>query len=180
MFGWLRGSKRQAEEPLSAWRTACAAALEGDRSLPLEELRRRLASAAETEADVEVENEMLEALERLQALEDAGTLPVVETQHRVIGGDACHFTAPASLPDDPGQASGRVLLTPARAIFVGSGRSAATAWHAVHQVARLDRDVLLVRADGTAAAQFRFNTFGDAVESAYLARRLKGGPSRRL
>ena len=38
-----------------------------------------------------------------------------------MGQEECHFIAPASLPDDPLQPSGRVLLTARRALFAGGG-----------------------------------------------------------
>jgi hypothetical protein len=58
-------------------------------------------------------------------------------------------------------------------VFVGGGRTSATPWHAVHDIARIDRDLLLVRADRSPAAHFRFNTYGDAVLCAFLAGRLR-------
>jgi hypothetical protein len=131
--------------------------------------------------DNEIELEMLDALERLGTLlrdTQQNTLPLVDTHHRVVGAERCHFTAPASLPDDPAQASGRVLYTPSRAWFVGGGRTQPAPWHAVRDVVQADRDLLLIRGDGT-AAHFRFNTYSDAVEAAFLARRLKGAKGTR-
>ena len=127
--------------------------------------------------DNEMELEMMDALDRLASLQQetaAGPLPTVETQHRVLAGDRCHFSAPASLPDDPAQASGRVLFTGGRSIFVGGGQPQVLAWHTVREVIQAERDMMMLRADGTPGAHFRFNTFGDAVAAAFLARRLKG------
>ncbi len=132
--------------------------------------------------DNEVELEMLDALDRLASLQretTGGALPAVETQHRVLAGDRCHFSAPASLPDDPAQASGRVLYTAARSFYIGGGHPQPVAWHGVRDVIQAERDVLLVRTDGSAAAHFRFNSFSDAVAAAFLARRLKGTPGTR-
>src|SRR5438552_2473542 len=70
----------------------------------------------------------------LVALDDrlrAGEVPVIATGHRVVGSDVCHFSAPASMPDDPGQPGGRVILTGRRAVFVGGGHSSSLAWHRV-------------------------------------------------
>jgi hypothetical protein len=176
LFGWLKGKNARGSDALQEWRAAWAAAIEGSDTDDAE-LRRRITGLAATEADVEIELEMLDALEQLRAVQQTvagGRLPSVETRHRVIGAELCHFTAPASLPSDTSQASGRVLLTGVRSVFVGSGRTSATAWHAVHEVARVERDVLLVRADSSAAAHFRFNTYADATVCAFLARRLKG------
>ena len=127
--------------------------------------------------DNEMELEMIDALERLSSLHQEtanGALPAVETQHRVLAGDRCHFSAPASLPDDPAQASGRVLFTAVKSLFVSGGQPHTVAWHTVRDVIQAERDVLMLRADTTPAAHFRFNTFGDAVAAAFLARRLKG------
>ena len=176
LFGWIPGAKRQDERSaaLAAWRRKWAEALDTESSPAA--LREQLDALASPEVDVEVEMEMLDGLEQLREAQrtvGAGALPVVETHHRVIGTDRCHFTAPASLPSDEHQAHGRLLLTSVRAVFVGGGRTSASPWHAVHEVARLERDVLLLRADRSPAAHYRFNTYGDAVLCAFLAGRLR-------
>jgi hypothetical protein len=176
LFGWLKGNGTRGRNALEGWRVAWSAAMDGTDTSDLD-LRRQLEALAPHEPDVEIELEMLDALEQLrhmQRLVAGGSLPSVETGHRVIGAEPCHFSAPASLPADPAQASGRVLLTATRAVFVGGGRTSATAWHAVHEVARVERDVLFARADRSAAAHFRFNTYADAAVCALLARELKG------
>ncbi|HEX4935301.1 MAG TPA: hypothetical protein VFV33_19105, partial [Gemmatimonadaceae bacterium] len=117
---------------------------------------------------------------RVQQDAVGGTLPVIETQHRMVAAEGCHFTAPASVADEASQASGRVLVTPTRVVFVGAGRTQVTAWHAVRDVVRFERDVVLVRADRTAAARFRFNTYGDAVVTAFLAAHFKEARRPRL
>jgi hypothetical protein len=176
LFGWIPGSRKQDERTaaLSEWRRHWAEALESDGSpVPL---REQLAALTGADLDVEVEIEMLDGLEQLREVQRtaaSGDLPVVETHHRVIGADRCHFTAPASLPSDEHQAQGRLLLTSVRAVFVGGGRTAAAPWHAVHEIVRLERDVLLLRADRSPAAHYRFNTYGDAVLCAFLAGRLR-------
>ena len=183
LFGWLRGQRNGSNRQRDEWRKAWAAAVEADDASRVEALRLQLEPLNTPGEDVEVELEMLDALERLGAIygpSEAGTLPTVETQHRVLGGDVCHFTAPASLPDDPAQASGRVLFTATRTIFVGGAQKPSLPWHAVREVVRSDRDVLFVRPDGSASAHFRFNTYGDAVVAAFLARRLKGQKGTRV
>ena len=128
-----------------------------------------------TADDLEIEQEMLEALERVVALEEAIAahgLPAIETGHRIAGTDACHFTAPASLPDDPAQPSGRLLLTSSRAAFAGGSASRTVPWHAIAEVTHQDRDILLVRHDRSAAYRFRCNSYGDALCAASIARRL--------
>lgn len=176
LFGWISGSKKQDDRTaaLETWRQAWTQALESDRSSA--PLREQLAALAAPDLDVEVELEMLDAIDQLRDAQGAaatGALPVVETHHRVIGADRCHFTAPASLPSDEQQANGRLLLTSGRAVFVGGGRTSAAPWHSVHEIVRVERDVLLLRADRTPAAHYRFNTYADAVLCAFLAGRLR-------
>jgi len=177
IFGWLRRNHARQNGALLEWRARWAAAIEtADPSSTADDhLRRLLDELGASEPDLEIEREMLDALEALRRAQPdlaGGSLPIVETRHRVIGQDACHFTAPASLPSDQSQPAGRVLLTGARAVFVGGGRSSATPWHAVRTIARRERDVLLVRTAESAAAHFRFNTYTDAVLCALLARHL--------
>ena len=175
MFDWLKRSRKQDADRLAAWRKAWQGAIDGTAPADAEALRAQLDLARVDGEDIEVELEVLDASDALASLEHtlaAGDLPVVETHHRVIGTEACHFTAPASLPEDTSQASGRLLLTASRATFVGGGRTSATPWHAIHEVLRTERDVLLVRADHTPAAHFRFNTYADAVSAARLAKHL--------
>jgi hypothetical protein len=176
LFRWFKGSQRKDVDALAAWRRKWTEAVDAD-ATGAAPLREQLDAIGAPGLDLEVELEMLDALEQLRAAQRktaTGALPIIETHHRVIGPDTCHFTAPASLPSDEHQANGRLLLTSARAVFVGSGRTAATPWHAVHEIARIDRDLLLVRSDRSPAAHFRFNTYGDAVLCAFLAGRLKG------
>lgn len=183
MFGWLKKKKTaRTNGALGEWREEWAAALEGTGTGD-GRLRARLEELAQREPDIEVEQEMLDALEQLrsaQAAAAAGRLPTVETHHRVIAAETCHFSAPASLASDEAQASGRVLLTGSRAVFVGAGRTSATAWHIVRDIGRTERDVFFVRADGSPIAHFRFNTFGDAVVCAFLAKQLKNDRRPRL
>lgn len=122
-----------------------------------------------------MEREMLGALERLVALRAAlaeGDLPVVETGHRVVGTDVCHFSAPASMPDDPSQPAGRFILTSGRAIFVGGPRTLTIPWHGVGDVIDQDRDLVLVRHDRETHHRIRCNVFDDALSAAFLARTL--------
>ena len=175
LFGWLKHGKKRPRGPLDEWRAAWTAAIEGG-STSEAELRRQLEALTPTVPDVELELEMLEALERLRTVQRAvaaGSLPTIETGHRVIGTETCHFSAPASIASDQAQTTGRVLFTATKAVFVGSGRTATHAWHTIHAIARIERDLLLARADGSAAAHFRFNSFTDAIVSSFLAHQLK-------
>ena len=183
MIGWLKRKEPEARKRRREWRNIWHAAIESDDGGRLDELRGGLPVLESDGNDVEIEIEMLEAMEQLAQVRHAvaeGVLPVIETHHRVIGAEACHFTAPASLPTDPAQASGRVLFTPSRSLFIGGGRTANLPWHAVLHVVREDRDLLLARAAGADGAHFRFNNYADAVVSAFLARRLKAARSTRV
>jgi len=118
---------------------------------------------------------MLEALRQLVDLSrelDASRLPIVETSHRVAGADVCHFSAAVSVPDDPAQPTGRLLLTSRRAAFAGGGRVPSLPWHAVREVVQNGRDVLVVRAGADEGIRFRCNSFADAVCGAAIARYL--------
>ena len=177
LFAWFKRGQNEDEKKRRRWRQACAAAIDAEDGARLPDLRAELGVTGTGDEDVEIELEMLEALERVAQLRldaDAGRLPAIETHHRVIGAERCLFSAPASVPDDPHQPSGRVLFTPTRSLFVGAGKTAVHPWHAIQHAVRTDRDLLLARGDGAGGARFRFNSFGDAAVAASLARRLKG------
>jgi hypothetical protein len=159
------------EEWRRQWRAACADADAGTVS----KLTASLDALSLPEEDVEIEREMLAGLEHLialRALVAASDLPVVETGHRVVGMDVCHFSTPASMPDDPSQPSGRLILTNARAIFVGGARTITIPWHAVSNVIDQDRDLLLVRRDRETFHRIRCNVFDDVLSAAFVARTL--------
>ena len=162
---------------MRAWRAAWADAIDRHDQAAPERLRRALEEMAGPSEDHEIELEMLEGLEQLTTLREhlgAAQLPILETGHRVVGTDVCHFSEPVSIPDDPAQPSGRLLLTSTRAIFIG-GRLIGIPWHAARQVVNTDRDVLLVRVTADEAIRFRCNTYGDALRAAELARYLIAG-----
>jgi hypothetical protein len=179
LFGWF---SRKPADGTRAWREAWQAALDGlDPGAPA-----RLEAALRAEPpladDLEVEEEMLDALRQVLALEQAlatGRPPLVETSHRIVGNDRCHFSAPVSMPDDPAQPTGRLLFTSSRAVFAGGTRAPTIPWHAVRQVIRTGRDVLLVtgRGDDDNALRYRCNSFGEALCAAAIARYLSG-PAR--
>lgn len=175
---WLRrllggGSSGAAEQWRAEW-IAAAAAVDPAAVCPLRERLAQLASGRPDD-DFEIEREMLDALEhvvRFAAAADEHGLPIITTGHRVVGMDRCHFSAPASMPDDPAQPSGRLLMTNTRAIFVGGSRGVTLPWHAVAAPVQSDRDLILVRLDRTALHRFRCNSYQDALTAGFLARRL--------
>jgi len=166
---------RRDHSPAAVWRERWEKAAQARDAAAAAALRQQLAADASLGTDLEIEYEMADGLDRVIALAaelDAGRVPHLETSHRVVGTDACHFSAPATLPDDHSQASGRVLLTSTRAVFVGGAKLASVPWHAVREAARVHRDLLLIRSadDGL---RLRFNTYGDALAAALLAAHLK-------
>ena len=164
---WFRNDGRAVREWHDRWKAAVASH-DAAAVAELETVLQRRPPIAE---DLELEEEMLEALRQLVALSqdlDASRPPVVETTHRVVGNDVCHFNAAVSVPDDPAQPTGRLLLTSRRAAFAGGGRVPSLPWHAVRHVVQDGRDMLLVGI-GDTAVRFRCNSFPDAVCGAAIA-----------
>ena len=176
LLGWWKARDgRKGATPLDAWRVEWAAAVAAEDGDRIAALRSSLSALGLNQDDLEIEMEMIEGLSELSAVASrlrVGELPVVETGHRVVGSDTCHFIAPASVPDDPSQAGGRVILTGPRAIFAGGGRATSIAWHSVTDVLQTERDLLLVLQGRETAHRFRFNSFADALCGAALSRHL--------
>src|SRR3954469_9877152 len=175
LFGWL--TRKSNDDGTRAWREAWAAAVAALDTDAVDGLEAALRQQPPLADDVEMEEEMLDALKQLLAVERdlaGGSLPLIETTHRVVGADRCHFSAPVSMPDDPAQPTGRLLLTSTRAVFAGGTRTPAPAWHATREVMHSDRDLLLIfkNAQGDDGHRFRCNSFTDAVCGAAIARHL--------
>lgn len=113
---------------------------------------------------------MIEGLEALLRL-SAGQLPLVETQHRVIGQDLCHAAIPASLTGQT-DVPGKLFLTSNRLVFAG-GRVLAWPWHRVRSVTRVERAILVGVAGAGEPVQIACNTYGDAMVSVHMADRLR-------
>lgn len=174
-LGWFARAKHGGNEVLAKWHREWTAAARAPSAAELDRLRIAFATLPGDADDREVEQEMLAGLEELLDLVNtvaASGPPALVTGHRVIGREACHFSAPATLQDDDGGPSGTLLLTPARAIFVGGARTLTLPWHAVGACVRQDRDLLLSRKAGGAVHRVRCNTYGDALRAAFLARYL--------
>ena len=171
---WMRRGTGAGDHRREQWRkdwTAACAAPSGERA---EALRARLGElGAEDDDRYEIEREMLEGLEavlELSATVSANGLRPIVTGHRAVGADRCFFTAPVSLADDPAQPSGTLLLTEARAIFVGGSRSLTLPWHSVARCLQQERDLVLVRASREDLHRLRCNSFADALRAVYLVR----------
>ncbi len=173
---WFRSVRgRGADRRLRRWKESWVSAVEAPDNGRIQGLRESLEAFELPEEEIEVEREMLEGLDRLAGLIHVAAesgLPVVETGHRVVGPDRCHFSAPASMPDEPNQPAGRLLLTSGRAIFVGGSAARTLAWHAIGEALHADRDLVLIRVDRSQLYRFRSNSFGDALCATFLARRL--------
>ena len=173
-----RWSKQQADSGTAAWRRRWAAAVAALDAEAMAHLDAALKVTPPLADDLEVEEEMLDGLRQLLALERelaAGVLPSIDTTHRVVGADRCHFSAPVSIPDDPSQPTGRLLLTSSRAAFAGGTRAPALPWHGVRDVVQTGRDLLLVSHRGPEDAQrFRCNSYAEAMCAAAIARHLAG------
>jgi len=175
LLGRLFGRTSNNGDRAQAWRESWAKAVEARDAAALAGLEAALRQTPPLADDLEIEEEMLDALRQLLELERdlaAARLPVVDTTHRVVGADRCHFSAPVSMPDDPAQPTGRLLLTSSRAVFAGGSRTPAVPWHATREVLQRDRDLLFVRVGADEGYRFRCNSFGDALCGAAIARHL--------
>ena len=173
-FDWLR--RKGAEDRWAeTWKKDWAAAAAEPDQVKAAALRARLDEAGPDDERFEIEREMLEGLEAVvelgTTLETRGPAAIV-TGHRAVGSDRCYFSAPVSVPDDPAQPSGTLLLTNVRAIFVGGSKAVTIPWHAVGRTFPQDRDLVLIRGDQQDLHRFRCNTFADAMQAAVLARHL--------
>ena len=174
LFGWFA---RKDGGGTREWREAWTRAVAALDAAAVDQLDASLHRQPPIADDIEMEEEMLDALRQVIALEaelGAGRPPVVETSHRVVGADRCHFSAPVSLPDDPAQPTGRLLLTSTRAVFAGGARAPALPWHGVREVVQSGRDLLFVfqRSAGDEGQRYRCNSFGEALCGAAIARYL--------
>ncbi len=176
LLGWIRGRRgNENGRKLEAWRHKWHGATAAPDASAVVALTADLEGLELAEEEIEIEREMIDGLAELIKLRDAIAregLPVVDTGHRVVGTDTCHFSAPTSMPDDPAQPSGRLILTGARAIFAGGGRALTLPWHAISDVVQQERDLVLVRHDRDAFDRFRCNVYADALCAALLARTL--------
>jgi hypothetical protein len=172
---FTRRGATHVDSRLRQWRQQWSKAAASSGHAEIARLGRDLDAFGFSEDDIEIEREMLQALmdrDKLAATVRDGGLPSVETGHRVVRGEPCHYSEPASMPDDAGQPSGRLLLTANRALFVGSGKTVAAAWHTISLAVHAERDLVLVKNGRGQAYRFRCNTYGDALRAAFIAQQL--------
>lgn len=153
------------------WQEADSAGLEPDRAT-IDRLRGAItpSSAPAPLDETENQQEMIDGLDALLQLAETTALPIVETQHRVIGADTCHLLVPATLAGEVA-VPGKIFLTSARLVFAG-GRAQAWPWHRVRTIRRAGRNVLVVVAGSESAVHLQCNSYGDALLVAYVANRL--------
>src|SRR5437870_417624 len=102
-MGLFRFLKRGRDAATTAWQTRWDTAVQTLDPDASPRLRSAVAARAAAGEDVELEEEMLQALDDVVALEGElarGVWPVVETTHRVAAGERTHFSAPVSMPDE--------------------------------------------------------------------------------
>ena len=176
LWQWLMGrGAAHVDSRLRRWREHWLNAAASSEHTDIARLTNELNAFDFPEDEIEIEREMLQALiEREQlasSIRESG-LPRVETGHRVVRGEPCHYSEPTSMPDDAGQPSGRLLMTASRAFFVGSGQTVAAAWHTISAVLQTERDLVLVKNGHEHAYRFRCNSYGDALRAAFIAREI--------
>lgn len=176
LFGWWRKRQQIPDHGLGEWRQAWDALSRAPTREGVEQLKAQLEALGLPADDVEIEREMLDGIVAAVALAHSldGGLPTVDTGHRIVGTDHCHFSAPASRAEDDAQTAGRLLLTSRRAIFVGGAAAVTLPWHAVAETAVVGRDLVLARRDRDAASIFRCNSYADALCARLIAERLAG------
>lgn len=139
-------------------------------------LRAAMVDPASAPDEADRQQELVEGIERLIELRGMSALSDLPTQHRVIGGDRCHYIAPVSIAG-PAAVSGKLFLTSERAIFTGA--SVVTwPWHRVRSVGRQDRDVVLMILGAAEPFVVRCNTYAEAFEAEFIADRLSTGARR--
>lgn len=166
--------RRDSEQPdVSAWWHTANALTMAPTMEGVAALKTTTVNAGEAPDLAEAQDEMIEGLEALLHLAQA-PLPILDTQHRVIGTDTCHYLAPASLIDQV-DTGGKVFVTSARVIFA-AGTVMSWAWHQIARVQREERD-LLIELKGRPGVRLRLNTYEGALVIAALTRRLSSNRS---
>ena len=137
----------------------------------MDALHARVVRATDDLDEAERQEEMIDGLRQMLVIAETADLPVVVTQHRVIGTDVCYFVAPVSLAADVA-APGKLFVTANRLIFA-SGRVQAWPWHRVHEIVRAGRALGVMLSGGSEGVRLQCNTYGDALVVWHLSTRLR-------
>ena len=175
MFRRLLGRVAPAQPDTSAWWHEANALTGKPDAERIAALRAQIADASKAPDVAELQEEMIDGLERLLALFQQSVLPVIATQHRVIGSERCHFIVPVSLIEQV-DVSGKLFATAERLVFA-AGTVRQWPWHAIQAVTRVERDVVIDLRGRPAAARLRTNTYGDALLLVALSERLRANRS---
>lgn len=174
VVAWLLVRRRPKRDPrLEAFRQEVAAACDAADGAAVDRLLARREELGLGEEEAAIEIEMLEGLREFLAFRadvERDGLPVLDTQHRVLGADRCHFWTPA-FPPDRVESGGKLFLTGTRLVFLGGGVQA-TPWNAVSKITRDGSDLVVIVPSRDAILRFRCNAFGEAMRGQYVAERL--------
>jgi hypothetical protein len=164
---WLFGRGRAAPNTAAWWRQADALAADAD-VIDVTALRASLIEDAPDER--ERQEEMLDGLEALASLRAEPALPIVPTQHRVVGSDACHAIVPVTTT---GSTAGpaTLFLTSARVVLM-RGQTRSWPWHRV-RIVRTGRDLAIVATGAEPPELVQCNSYGDALCAVHLAEHLR-------
>ena len=172
MFRRLFGRNKSVQPDTSAWWREANALAASPNAERLAALKGTIADAATAPDAAELQEEMIDGLERVMAMARESALPVIATQHRVIGSEACHLIAPVSLIEQV-DVSGKLFATADRLVFA-AGTVRQWAWHSIAALVRDERDILIDLRGRPGAARLRTNTYGDALVIVALSERLRG------
>jgi hypothetical protein len=167
LIGFFKRSSRRAAD-VAWWRDAEAAAI-SPAAEAIDRLQREMRDAASPD-ERERREEFVEGLTRLLEVSSNGGLPRVETQHRVIGTDTCHFVAPAGVAG-LSDAAGKLFLTSQRIVFASHGVRA-WPWHRVRAITRVGRALIIEVAGVEDPIQIQCNSYGEAMVAAHMGRGL--------
>ncbi|RPJ71596.1 MAG: hypothetical protein EHM24_11840 [Acidobacteria bacterium] len=172
--GRARAERREMDRRLECLRGEIEAARQAGGRAALDRLRTRPAELGLSDDEADLELELLEGLIEVGTLNEQAAggapLPVMETNHRALAGEPCHFAAPASRPDIAGDGGGKLFVTPRRLVYIGS-TPVTLSWAHVSAVNAMARDIV-VGARAERHLVFRCNSYVDALRGAWIASRL--------
>lgn len=171
MFRRLFGRVAPPQPDTSAWWQEAEALSAAPEAAAIARLQAAMVDPATSPDLAEEQEEMIDGLSAVLPLVQNPALPVVPTQHRVIGQTVCHFLAPASLIDQV-DAAGKLFVTADRLVFA-AGTVQQWPWHSISGITRVSRDVVVDVRGRPGAAHLRLNSYGDAMHVQVLAQRLR-------